>query len=118
MATAEIYRYLCVAQDHRVALDPEGYLVDMGQWSPEVARSLAAEESISLENDHWAVIEVLRDFYRQYEMAPAMRPLVKAVGKALGPEKGRSIYLMRLFPGSPAKVAARLAGLPKPANCL
>ena len=47
-----------------------------------------------------------------------MRPLVKAVAQALGPEKGRSVYLLRLFPDSPAKVAARLAGLPKPANCL
>jgi tRNA 2-thiouridine synthesizing protein E len=51
-------------------------------------------------------------------MAPAMRPLVKAVGRDLGPDKGRSMHLMRLFPGSPAKRAARLAGLPKPTHCL
>lgn len=117
MATTEIYRYLSV-EDQSIALDPEGYLVDLDQWSPGVAEALADEEGIQLMEDHWEVLRVLRDFYARYEMAPAMRPLVKAVGLALGPDKGRSLHLMRLFPGSPAKVAARLAGLPKPTNCL
>lgn len=117
MATTEIYRYL-VIESHHYALDPEGYLVIMTEWSPEVAETLASEEGITLTAEHWEVIELLRDFYARYEMAPAMRPLVKAVGQALGPEKGRSIHLMRLFPGSPAKIAARLAGLPKPTHCL
>ncbi|WFM69717.1 TusE/DsrC/DsvC family sulfur relay protein [Halomonas sp. CKK8] len=117
MATTEIYRYLSVDQ-HQYGLDPEGYLVNMNEWSPEVAEALADEEGITLTAEHWEILQVLRDFYARYEMAPAMRPLVKAVARALGPEKGRSIHLMRLFPGSPAKVAARLAGLPKPTHCL
>ncbi|APE32194.1 sulfurtransferase TusE [Halomonas aestuarii] len=117
MASTEIYRYLLV-DSHEYALDPEGYLVDMTEWSPEVAEALAREEGITLTEEHWEILGVLRDFYLRYEMAPAMRPLVKAVGKALGGDKGRSIHLMRLFPGSPAKVAARLAGLPKPTHCL
>ncbi|QFU01614.1 Sulfurtransferase TusE [Halomonas sp. THAF5a] len=117
MASTEIYRYLSI-NDKQFGLDPEDYLVDMAQWSPEVAEALAQEEGIELTEEHWEVLHVLRDFYARYEMAPAMRPLVKAVGKVLGPEKGRSIHLMRLFPGSPAKVAARLAGLPKPTHCL
>ncbi|MEC9483150.1 MAG: TusE/DsrC/DsvC family sulfur relay protein [Halomonas sp.] len=103
---------------HRIALDPEGYLADLSDWSPQVAEALAAEEGRELTSEHWEIIEVLRAFYARYEAAPAMRPLVKAVNQALGPEKGRSIYLMKLFPESPAKVAARLAGLPKPTNCL
>lgn len=117
MATTEIARHLTV-DGRDIALDPEGYLVELADWSPAVAERLAAEEGLTLGDEHWEVIEVLRDFYARFEQAPAMRPLVKAVGLALGPEKGRSIHLMRLFPGSPAKVAARLAGLPKPANCL
>jgi tRNA 2-thiouridine synthesizing protein E len=47
-----------------------------------------------------------------------MRPLCKSVTAALGVEKGRSIYLNQQFPGSPAKIVALLAGLPKPKNCL
>lgn len=117
MASTEIYRYLSTPTAS-VALDPEGYLVDLDQWSPRVAEALADEEGMTLDAEHWEVLEVLREFYARYEMAPAMRPLVKAVGRALGPDKGRSIHLMRLFPGSPAKLAARLAGLPKPTNCL
>lgn len=101
-----------------VALDPEGYLVALDDWSPAVAEALAADDGRELTPAHWEIIEVLRDFYQRFEAAPAMRPLVKAVRQALGEEKGSSIYLMRLFPESPAKVAARLAGLPKPTNCL
>ncbi len=110
-------RYLEIDQQ-RIALDPEGYLIDLDDWSPAVAEALATEEGRELSDEHWQVIEILRDFYQRYEMAPAMRPLVKAVGQRLGSDKGRSIHLMRLFPDSPAKVAARLAGLPKPTNCL
>ncbi|AXY41535.1 TusE/DsrC/DsvC family sulfur relay protein [Halomonas sp. JS92-SW72] len=117
MATTQIYRYLLVGEQ-QVALDPEGYLVNLNDWTPEVARSLAEEEGITLTDEHWEVVQVLRDFYQRFEQAPAMRPLVKAVARALGEEKGRSIHLMRLFPGSPAKLAARIAGLPKPTHCL
>ncbi|NIC03935.1 TusE/DsrC/DsvC family sulfur relay protein [Billgrantia bachuensis] len=117
MASTEIDRYLNVDSQH-VALDPEGYLIDLAAWTPAVAEALAAEEGRVLSEEHWEVIEVIRDFYSRYQASPAMRPLVKAVGQALGQEKGRSVHLMKLFPDSPAKVAARLAGLPKPANCL
>ncbi|MBV0931824.1 TusE/DsrC/DsvC family sulfur relay protein [Marinobacterium weihaiense] len=107
-----------IVNDVEILLDDEGYLYDLEQWSPDVALQLAKDDGLTLTEAHWEVIHVLRDFYRQYQLSPAMRPLVKAVGIALGKDKGRSIYLMQLFPGSPAKVAARLAGLPKPENCL
>lgn len=101
-----------------VSLDNEGYLLDLDQWSPEVAEWLAAESGLELTDAHWEIIYLLREFYRDYQHSPAMRPLVKAVKLKLGEDKGKSVYLMRLFPESPAKVAARLAGLPKPDNCL
>ncbi|KEA61885.1 tRNA 2-thiouridine synthesizing protein E [Marinobacterium lacunae] len=101
-----------------IEFDDEGYLADLSQWSPEVAETLAQQEGLSLTEAHWEILYLLREFYALYEHAPAMRPLVKAVKQKLGDEKGKSIYLMQLFPGSPAKVSARLAGLPKPDNCL
>lgn len=103
---------------HSVALDPEGYLEQFDAWNPAIARALAAGEGIELDAAHWEIIELLRDFYRQFAQSPAMRPLVKYVGQRLGPDKGSSIYLLRLFPGSPAKLAARIAGLPRPEHCL
>jgi tRNA 2-thiouridine synthesizing protein E len=116
MSETQIYRYL--NDDKTIPLDAEGYLVNREEWSAEVAKSLAAEEDIALTPEHWELIQVLRDFYTKYEMAPAMRAWVKAVKQHLGEEKGKSIYLMSLFPGSPAKRAAKIAGLPKPTNCL
>jgi tRNA 2-thiouridine synthesizing protein E len=47
-----------------------------------------------------------------------MRTLVKYTSKELGAQKGRSIYLLKLFPGNPARLACKIAGLPKPPNCL
>ncbi|MEQ8990652.1 MAG: TusE/DsrC/DsvC family sulfur relay protein [Pseudomonadales bacterium] len=98
--------------------DNEGYLVDLNDWSASVAAALAADEGIELGDEHWALIRLIRDFYRDYQVSPAMRVLVKQVRERLGAERGNSIYLMQLFPGSPAKRLARIAGLPRPTNCL
>ncbi len=98
-------------------LDKEGYLRDLQDWSPEVAEALAAQDDIDLQAEHWEVIEVLRAFHARYDLAPNNRALVRAVAVSLGPEKGRSVYLMKLFGGRPALTAARIAGLPRPTNC-
>ncbi|ETX09448.1 DsrC family protein [Marinomonas ushuaiensis DSM 15871] len=104
--------------NHTVALDGEGYLLNLQDWTPELAEHLAKDVDVEMSDAHWEIIYLLREFYQEFEVSPAMRPLVKAVNKKLGVEKGRSIYLMTLFPGSPPKLAAKIAGLPKPANCL
>ncbi|MDX5327828.1 MAG: TusE/DsrC/DsvC family sulfur relay protein [Marinobacter sp.] len=97
----------------------EGFLEDAGSWTPEVAQEIAAEDSIQLNENHWEIIEFLREFYKQHEMSPpSNRLFVKAVKEAFGDDKGNSIYLMQLFPGTPAKTACRIAGLPRPTNCL
>jgi len=101
-----------------IEVDDEGYLRNLDDWSPDIAKQLAEAEGIVLSPDHWQLIKVIRDFYNDYEHSPAMRPLVKAVKINLGEDKGKSIYLMKLFPGSPAKLLAKIAGLPKPDNCL
>ncbi|WP_250461099.1 TusE/DsrC/DsvC family sulfur relay protein [Microbulbifer litoralis] len=105
-------------EGREIALDKEGYLRELDDWNPAVAEALAKAEGIELTDAHWEVIRLLQDFYREFELSPAMRPLVKYVGQQLGADKGRSIYLMQLFPPSPAKVASKIAGLPKPTNCL
>lgn len=98
--------------------DREGYLVYLEDWTPRVAEQLAEREQITLTPAHWEIVELLRLFYAEYEHAPAMRPLVKFIKQHLGNEKGNSLHLLALFPSSPAKLAAKIAGLPKPANCL
>lgn len=101
-----------------IALDKEGFLVNLDDWSETVALELAQAEGIALGAEHLDVIHALRRFYAQYQLSPAMRPLVKYIGQQLGSDKGSSLYLLRLFPGSPAKIASKIAGLPKPDNCL
>lgn len=101
-----------------IALDPEGFLVNLEDWSEPVAFVLAEREGIELRAEHLEIIRLLRQFHRQYQLSPAMRPLVKYIGQQAGADKGSSLYLLSLFPGSPAKLASKLAGLPKPDNCL
>lgn len=100
------------------AFDKEGFLRRLQDWSPEVAEQIATAEGITLTQAHWDVIDLLRDYYSEFDASPAMRPLVKYCGLKLGPDKGKSIYLLGLFPGSPAKIGSKIAGLPKPENCL
>jgi len=99
-------------------LDKDGFLVDLCTWNTEIAASLAAMENVQLHAAHWEIIEALREFYLETEVAPAMRPFVKLVRERLGRERGNSIYLMELFGASPAKTAAKWSGLPRPTNCL
>jgi tRNA 2-thiouridine synthesizing protein E len=102
----------------RTPLDKEGYLVDLDDWSESVAGELAVQAGITLTADHWAIVNILREFYRATGVSPSMRPLVKLVREKLGPERGNSVYLLGLFPGNPAKLAAKVAGLPRPTNCV
>ena len=101
-----------------IALDKDGYLADRNDWSPSVASALATAERIELTAEHWEILDLLRDVYRQFQLSPATRPLIKYAALKLGPAKGNSLHLNRLFNGTPAKLAAKLAGLPKPTNCL
>ncbi|MES2824717.1 MAG: TusE/DsrC/DsvC family sulfur relay protein [Pseudomonadota bacterium] len=101
-----------------VELDKEGFLENLTDWNEEVATELAQQEKIQLTAAHWEIIALVRDFYQLYQLSPSMRALVKRTEQMLGAEKGRSIYLLQLFPPSPAKLACKIAGLPKPSNCL
>ena len=101
-----------------IALDKEGYLVELADWDEHVASSLASQEEIILGPAHWEVINLLRVFYNRHQMSPASRALVNLVKRDLGVDKGKRVYLMKLFRGSPAKTASKISGLPKPENCL
>ncbi|MCK9502975.1 MAG: TusE/DsrC/DsvC family sulfur relay protein [Porticoccaceae bacterium] len=99
-------------------VDEEGFLVNPSDWDRAFARETAAVEGIDLNEERWRLIEQTRGFYNEYGFSPSMRPLVKYIGMNLGADKGKSIYLMKLFPPSPAKILSKLAGLHKPKNCL
>ncbi len=98
--------------------DEEGYLVNLAEWDEDIAKVIAEQEKIDMTPNHWEVITFLRDYYNEFQIAPAVRVLTKAIGKKLGPEKGNSQYLYELFPYGPAKQACKIAGLPKPTGCI
>jgi tRNA 2-thiouridine synthesizing protein E len=99
-------------------VDEEGYLVNLSEWVPAMADVMAKDEDCELTDAHWEVINFLREYYDEYQIAPAVRVLTKAIGKKLGPDKGNSKYLYELFPYGPGKQACKYAGLPKPTGCV
>ncbi len=106
-----------VVDGREIPLDQDACLCNLTDWSAQVAHALAEREAIELTEAHWEILYLLQQFYTQFQLSPANRALVKYVALSLGKEKGNSLYLNGLFNGIPAKLAARLAGLPKPANC-
>lgn len=101
----------------RIPVDKDGYLRKLADWNAEVAEALAQSEGLSLGPAHWEIITLVQGFYQQTGLSPATRALVRLVEKEAGAEKGKSLYLMKLFGGKPALTVSKLAGLPRPANC-
>ena len=101
-----------------VETDEEGYLANRDEWNQEIAEAIAVAENLDMSDSHWEVVNFLREYYEEYQIAPAVRVLTKAVGKRLGKDKGNSKYLYELFPYGPGKQACKYAGLPKPTGCV
>ncbi len=104
--------------DIEVNLDKHGYLLELDDWNEGVAKLLAAQVDISLSPAHWELINLLRSFHERSGLTPSTRVLIKLMSQELGPEKGKSLYLMSLFPETPLKLACKIAGLPRPTNCI
>ena len=87
-------------------LDRDGYLVDTQKWTKEVAEILAESEMPQgLSEDHWRVIDFLRQYYLEWKAAPPVRMLSRETGLSLRD-------LKHLFPNGLAKHACRYAGMP------
>jgi len=95
-----------------VEVDAEGFLEETSQWNEEVAAEIAAANGIGeLNGRHWMVVNYMRETYLQEGSAPSIRTLGKASGVPI-----KELY--QLFPKGPAKLAAKVAGIPKPRGCI
>jgi len=95
-----------------VAVDGEGFFADPGQWREEMAPQIAAECGIeTLSEQHWQVIKFMRHEYTEKGTGPSVRALSKTSGVTI-----KELY--QLFPKGPAKLAAKIAGIPKPRGCI
>lgn len=95
-----------------VERDEEGFLVDPAQWTRDIGAEIARESGITeLTDRHWMVVEFMRERYLATGTAPSIR--------SLGKESGVPIKeLYQLFPKGPAKLAAKIGGIPKPRGCI
>ena len=95
-----------------VERDEEGFLVDPAQWTRDIGAEIARESGIpELSDRHWMVVEFMRERYLTTGAAPSIR--------SLGKESGVPIKeLYQLFPKGPAKLAAKIGGIPKPRGCI
>jgi TusE/DsrC/DsvC family sulfur relay protein len=95
-----------------VHVDAEGFLTDPTEWSEELAEEIARENGIAeLTPRHWLVVRFMRDRYLATGTAPTIRSLGKESGVAV-----KELY--QLFPKGPAKLAAKIGGIPKPKGCI
>jgi TusE/DsrC/DsvC family sulfur relay protein len=95
-----------------VAVNDEGFFENPDQWTEEMAPEIARGEGIDeLTEDHWRVIKFMRAEFAQKGSGPTVRVLGKTSGVSV-----KELYV--LFPKGPAKVAAKIAGIPKPRGCI
>ena len=95
-----------------VEVDAEGFMTDPEQWNEQIAVEIASGAGIpELTDRHWQVVEFLRKTYLESGSAPSIRTLGKASGVPI-----KELY--QLFPKGPAKLAAKVAGIPKPRGCI
>jgi tRNA 2-thiouridine synthesizing protein E len=94
-----------------VTVNDEGFFTDPSQWREDMAPQIARTEGIELTDRHWQVIKFMRHEYQAKGTGPTVRGLGKTSGVSI-----KELY--QLFPKGPAKIAAKIAGIPKPRGCI
>ena len=108
-----------VANDQDLALDAEGHLQDHKLWTPEIAQQLADTLDVELTPLHLRILKQVREFHNEFKHPPATRPLIKYLMQTLPDDDISNQRLQALFnTGLVARHVNRIAGLPKPPNCL
>ena len=98
--------------DITLEIDEDGFIQEPERWNQDVALALAKTEGVEeMTEEHWKLVNYLREYYLEYGIAPMIRKLCKATGFKLN-----KVY--ELFPSGPAKGACKVAGLPKPTGCV
>ncbi len=97
-----------------IPVDANGHLVNTDDWSEDLALAIADAEGITMTDAHWEIVDFVRDYYRQFRITLALKPLLSEVGKKFGPAKGSTKYLYGLFDDRPTRLANKIGGLPRP----
>jgi dissimilatory sulfite reductase related protein len=98
--------------DKNIEFDKDGFMADPAMWDEAVARAIAGDEGIEdFSETHWAVVNYIREYWQENDLAPPVRMICKELGVSI-----RQLY--KLFTSGPARGACRVAGLPKPDGCV
>ena len=93
-------------------IDEDGFIQQPELWDEEVAKDLAKTAGVEeMGEDHWKLVNYIREYYQKFGIAPMVRKLCKENGFKLK-------YIYEMFPSGPAKGACKVAGLPKPTGCV
>lgn len=92
----------------------DGRLANADDWSNAVAKALAEKDGIELTDNHWEIINLMRDFYKQFNISPIRKLLLKTIKEKLGEKKASRDYLCSLFPNDVQIEGTKIAGLPIP----
>lgn len=109
---------MILVEGREIATDNEGYLANLEDWSEAVANYLAEKDNLPLTEEHWKILNLIRDYFQEYGTAPNLRILQKVLKQEFGDELADKKHLFTLFPYGPAKQGARYAGMPKPTGCV
>ncbi len=94
-----------------IEYDEDGFMINRDDWSKEVGQAIANKEGIELNDRHWLVIDFARQEFEIEGDAPTLRRIIQSTGIST-----KEMY--SLFPGGPAKMASKIAGLGKPTGCI
>lgn len=104
----------------KIEVDDEGYIQHQEDWSKELAEFMAKQDGIELKEEHWKLIDYIREYYKEYQVAPSIRALAKQTAEICNLPNVRegNKYIYVLFPEGPARQLVRYAGLSKPTGCV
>lgn len=105
-------------KNQEILTDDEGFLQNPDDWSIDLMYEIARLNNLQLTDDHILIINLVREYYHEYGTTPAMRSLIALLKKKNYNNLCSSVQLARLFPQGAAKMASKLAGLPKPVKCI
>jgi tRNA 2-thiouridine synthesizing protein E len=109
-----IYTKKLMVDGREVLTDPEGYILNMDEWSEGFALAQAAAEGLTLTQEHWDVIHFIREYYEEHNVQAQVRDMIRHFRAAWGPDHGNNHYLHDMFPmGGPQKQGNRIAGIRK-----
>jgi tRNA 2-thiouridine synthesizing protein E len=91
--------------------DGDGYLVDMNAWTPEIARAMAEEDGLQLDDEQWEQIKKAREYYEEYSVVPPIRKFSKYI-------KADQKEMFKKWMTGPMKPITKYGGLPKPTGCV